>query len=194
MVEGRGRGLAGGSLEWHGGGGLRRGEEEGGGERDAEGDDVLDHRDPSQRGGWRRQRGAQEQGAALPDVDVLVGAFAEGVERGGEGSEGGRRGLADEDARVISEVAGHVAVACDGDAQAGLGAQVGGEGLGDEEVEEGGEGAALPDAAEPQQLAGLDAVGVHRSRGVGEEQLSPGDHAVGGPHDRHSLEDEGAVY
>jgi hypothetical protein len=88
---------------------------------------------------------------------------------------------------------GDVADASNGDPQEGLRPEEGGQGLGDEEVEERGEGAALPDACVPLQVVRLDTIGVDRCKRLVQDDHRPGHHAFRGAHLPHGGVEEPPV-
>jgi hypothetical protein len=88
-------------------------------------------------------------------------------------------------------VGGDVTLASDGEAQIMLGAEPGCLSLGYKEVHEGGERAALAHPSEPQGRGRLHAVGICRGGSMREKDAGPVDHAWGGAHGLHDLEEEG---
>jgi hypothetical protein len=175
------------------GGALRRGRRIG--LRDPQGDGVVGDGDASE-GRGKRGRGQKpdEERQRFGQVDVLARGCPKGREGGGEGGLGCSRLGTHEHLGVVGVVDGDVALASNCHPQTGLGAEPRGEGLPHEEVEEGGEWAALSHAGVPQSGRRLHAVDVHRGVGVGQEQPGPGQHALGGAHDLHGLENEASVH
>jgi hypothetical protein len=95
------------------------------------------------------RRGSNKESSRLGDVDSLPRGTRKDVKRSDQISHGSSRQVGLVDLSVISVLGADVPLTGYRDTQPRLSTQPRAKGLGDEEVEEGREGAPLPDASMP---------------------------------------------